>query len=165
MSVVATLVVSANGFTSLGTSSIAISSNADRTVFLARRRKADVIIVGGNTARMNPYNFTPAPLVILSRSLVNPVPMNRLAVLWNLSPDEAIKVARSEFGEGILIEGGISIINELIKKGALDSLELSVTPLIGDTGPCNWEELLSNFCNIEESVVDGTRFFSGILRR
>ncbi len=165
MSVVATLVVSANGYTSLGSSSIGISSSADRTVFLARRRKADVIIVGGNTARMNPYNFTPVPLVILSRSLVNPVPTNRLAVIWNLSPGAAIKVARSEFGEGILIEGGISIINELIRKGAIDALELSVTPLIGDSGPCDWEELLSNFCNIEESVVDGTRFFSGILRR
>lgn len=165
MSVVATLVVSVNGYTSLGSSSIAISSSADRGAFLARRRKADVIIVGGNTARMNPYNFTPAPLVILSRSLVNPVPMNRLAVIWNLAPVAAIQVARSEFGERILIEGGISIINELIREGALDSLELSVTPLIGNSGPCDWEELLSNFCNIEERVVDGTRFFSGILRR
>ena len=114
MSVVATLVVGSDGSTSKESRSAGVSSPEDRKAFLQRRREVDVIIVGGNTARHEPYNRTPVPLVVISRSLVNPVQGNHLALFWNCSPAMAVDKARSLFGERILIEGGVSMINELL---------------------------------------------------
>jgi len=68
MSTCASLVVGADGSTSKAGSSRGVGSSADRSVFLARRAEFDVIIIGGNTARNEPYTRTPVALVVLSRS-------------------------------------------------------------------------------------------------
>jgi len=128
VSIVATLVVGADGSTSKESRSAGVSSAADRKVFLQRRREVDCIIIGGNTARHEPYNRTPVPLVVISRSLVNPVQGNHLASLWNCSPIQAVERARTQFGENILIEGGITMIKELMDHNVIDQIELSVTP-------------------------------------
>ena len=111
MSIVATLVVGADGSTSKESRSAGVSSPQDRQQFLQRRREVDCIIVGGNTARHEPYNRTPVPLVVIYRSLVNPVQGNHLALFWNCSPVQAVEKARKLFGDKILIEGGITMIN------------------------------------------------------
>lgn len=160
MSIVATLVVGADGSTSQESRSGGISSAADRQVFLQRRREVDCIIVGGNTARHEPYNRTPVPLVVISRSLVNPVQGNHLALLWNCSPVEAVKKARTQFGEKILIEGGISMIDELIGHGVIDQLELSVTPATGGDDKIDWKALIAKFAHCQSHEVDGTTFYS-----
>ena len=160
MSIVATLVVDRDGSTSKESRSAGVSSAADRQVFLQRRREVDCIIIGGNTARHEPYNRTPVPLVVISRSLVNPVQGNHLALLWNCSPAQAIEKARAQFGDKILIEGGISLINELIEKKILDGIELSVTTATGGDCRIDWEDLLTNFKHCESREVDGTTFYS-----
>ena len=161
MSIVATLVVGIDGSTSQESHSAGVSSAADRQVFLQRRREVDCIIIGGNTARHEPYNRTPVPLVVISRSLVNPVQGNHLALLWNCSPSEAVKKAQKQFGNKILIEGGISMINELIDHGVIDQLELSVTPASGGDDRINWKSLLAKFTHCTSREVDGTTFYSG----
>ena len=161
MSIVATLVVGIDGSTSQESRSAGVSSAADRQVFLQRRREVDCIIIGGNTARHEPYNRTPVPLVVISRSLVNPVQGNHLALLWNCSPSEAVKKAQKQFGNKILIEGGISMINELIDHGVIDQLELSVTPASGGDDRINWKSLLAKFTHCTSREVDGTTFYSG----
>lgn len=160
MSVVATLVVGSDGSTSKESRSAGISSPEDRKAFLQRRREVDVIIVGGNTARQEPYNRTPVPLVVISRSLVNPVQGNHLALFWNCSPGTAVEKARALFGEKILIEGGISMINELISLKLIDRLELSVTPATGGEEKVNIKELLSNFSQVSQREEAGTLFYS-----
>ena len=110
MGIAASLVVGADGSTTKNHRSSGVGSPADRKVFLARRRTCDVIIIGGNTARNESYNFTPCPLVVLSRSELSPLPENKLVHLWNMTPASALKRARDEFGERVLIEAGISII-------------------------------------------------------
>lgn len=160
MSVVATLVVGTDGSTSKESRSAGISSPEDRRVFLQRRREVDVIIVGGNTARHEPYNRTPVPLIVISRSLVNPVQGNHLALFWNCSPAEAVTKARTLFGEKILIEGGISMINELISHSMIDQLELSVTPATGGDDCIDIAELLSHFAHISQREESGTTFYS-----
>ena len=104
MSVVASMVVGSDGSTSKDSKSAGVSSPADRRAFLSRRRSVDCIIIGGNTARNEPYNRTPVPLVVLSRSLVNPVIGNHLALMWNTSPADAIERALRTYGSNILIE-------------------------------------------------------------
>ena len=160
MSVVATLVVGQDGSTSIHGRSGGVSSAKDRQTFLQRRREVDVIIVGGNTARVEPYNKTPVPLIVISRSLVNPVQGNHLALFWNCSPVDAVSKARRLFGEKILIEGGISMINELIEHKVIDQLELSVTPVTGGEHQINWQELLANFDHCSSTEVEGTVFYS-----
>ena len=160
MSVVATLVVGVDGSTSKESRSAGVSSPADRKIFLQRRREVDCIIVGGNTARHEPYNRTPVPLVVISRSLVNPVQGNHLALLWNCSPVQAVEKARAQFCENILIEGGITLINDLVKNKIIDRLELSVTPAVGGEDRIDWKELIAQFSHCTTQEIDGTVFYS-----
>ena len=160
MSVVATLVVGSDGSTSKESRSAGVSSPADRQVFLQRRREVDCIIIGGNTARHEPYNRTPVPLIVISRSLVNPVQGNHLAHFWNCSPKQAVEKAQKQFGDKILIEGGVTMINELIDQSIIDELELSVTPASGGQDRVDWKGLLAKFAHCQSREVDGTTFYS-----
>ena len=160
VSIVATLVVGTDGSTSKESRSAGVSSPADRKIFLQRRREVDCIIIGGNTARHEPYNRTPVPLVVISRSLVNPVQGNHLASLWNCSPVQAVEKARIQFGQKILIEGGITMINELIEHNVIDRIELSVTPASGGEDRIDWKALIEQFSHCQSREVDGTYFYS-----
>lgn len=165
MSVIASLVVGSDGSTSKDTKSAGVSSPADRRSFLARRRNVDCIIIGGHTARNEPYNRTPVPLVVLSRSLVNPVIGNHLALMWNASPADAVERALRTFGSNILIEGGYSMISELIDANLLDGLELSVTPESGGEGIIDWKELIARFDSYERTEDEGTFFYHAIKKQ
>jgi riboflavin biosynthesis pyrimidine reductase len=160
VSIVATLVVGVDGSTSKESRSAGVSSPADRKIFLQRRREVDCIIIGGNTARHEPYNRTPVPLVVISRSLVNPVQGNHLASLWNCSPVQAVEKARTQFGQNILIEGGITMIHELIGHNVIDRIELSVTPASGGEDRIDWKALIAQFSHCQSREVDGTYFYS-----
>ena len=159
MSIAATLVVGADGSTTKSHHSSGVGSPADREAFLARRRTCDVILIGGNTARNESYTFTPCPLVVLSRSEFSPLPENKLVHLWNMSPASALKRAREEFGERVLIEAGIAIINQLLADALIDEFFLSVTPERGGENLIDWRAILTGFLHVEKSEVDGTLFF------
>jgi riboflavin biosynthesis pyrimidine reductase len=160
MSTVASLVVGRDGSTSKDNSSNGVSSDADRKAFLARRRKVDCILIGGNTARHEPYKQSPVPLVIISHSHINPVAGNDLSHLWNMSAAEALTKAKAQFGERVLIEAGTSIIFELVDLGLVDQLDLSVTPVTGGDHPIDWQALLNKFTHHTLTSVDGTDFYS-----
>jgi riboflavin biosynthesis pyrimidine reductase len=158
MAVFASLVVGADGSTSKGGNSRGIASGIDRTTFLARRRSADFLLIGGATARTEPYHRTPVPVVISSRSLISALADNRLAHWWNLSPTQALARGKKLFGPNVLVESGPAIINELIANGVLDGIYLSVTSVIGGESPIGIEKLLGNFQEIEQEMIDGTNF-------
>ena len=160
MTVTVTLVVGADGSTSKNGNSAGVSSAADRSAFLARRRSADCILIGGNTARTEPYHRTPVPVIVLSRSLINPLADNRLAHCWNLSPIKAIERATTTFGPNIHIEAGAGIIRELIAANLVDAIELSITDVIGGEDVINVSELLAHFPHQSEEIDSGTRFIS-----
>ena len=98
MSVTATIVVGTDGCTSLDGSSTQVTSDADRQNFLKRRRMVDCIIIGGNTARNEPYVKTPVPLVVISR---HPHPNLPAAHVWNVDPCDGVIRAAKEFGENL----------------------------------------------------------------
>lgn len=160
MRVTVTLVVGADGSTSKDGNSAGVSSAVDRSAFLSRRRSADCILIGGNTARTEPYHRTPVPVVVISKSLINPLADNRLAHCWNLSPEDALDRASRTFGPNIHVEAGVGVIRQLIDAGRVDFLELSVTDVVGGEDLIDVDELLSHFSQIEEKLVSGTRFIS-----
>ena len=160
MAVTVTLVVGADGSTTKNGNSAGVSNLIDRTAFLALRRSADCILIGGNTARTEPYHRTPVPVVVISKSLINPLADNRLAHCWNLSPVEALERAAKTFGPNIHIEAGASIVRELIDAGSIDQLELSITDVAGGEDVIDVKELLSHFSQIDEKTEAGTRFIS-----
>ena len=160
MTVTVTLVTGSDGSTSKGGNSAGVSSAADRTSFLDRRRAAECILIGGNTARTEPSQRTPVPVVVISRSLINPLANNRLAHCWNLTPVKALDRAIKTFGPNVHVEAGASIIDELLSAGRVDALELSVTEVSGGEDKVDLAKLLSYFSQQSEKIVDGTRFIS-----
>jgi riboflavin biosynthesis pyrimidine reductase len=160
MTIVATLVVGADGSSTLAGSSEAISSPADRERFLTRRRLFDCLIIGGNTARSDRYQKTPVPLIILSHTRPDLMTTNPIAHWWNLPPKEAIARAREVFGEKIQIEAGISIILELLNRGLIDQLELSVTQVQGGENRIVVKEFLQFFTVVDKTYINGTTFYS-----
>jgi len=160
MAVIATLVVGADGATLKAGSSMGVTSAADRARYLTNRKLADCILIGGNTARSEPYLKTPVPLVVVSRGDINPLVANPRVHLWNLSPVLALDKAIATFGPRINIEGGASLIMELIAARRIDVLELSITTAIGGEKPIDIEDVLHNFSTISESIVDQTRLIT-----
>ena len=135
------LVIGADGSLIKNGSSREISSTADRQRFLALRRGFDAIVIGGQTARMEPYERTPVPLIILSRSLAKHA--NPKAVIWQCTPTEAIVRAVKEFGSHILIEGGPRLFRELLP--LIQTIHLTITNNSGDSSRIDWREEFPNF--------------------
>ena len=156
--VIATLVVGSDGSTAKDGSSRGVTSTLDRARFLERRRHVDAILIGGNTARTEPYRKTPVPVVVISTSMINALADNRQAYWWNASASEALERAQRLFGPTILVEAGASIINELIASGEVDRLELSVTQVSGGEDRIDIEKMLSHFEHVE-SVTEGETIF------
>lgn len=160
MPVIASLVVGSDGSTSKDGRSAGVSSAADRRAFLARRRSADALLIGGNTARNEPYQKTPVPVVVVSKSMLNPLANNRLAHWWNCDPIEALARAQRLFGDTIVIESGASIIEELIDAKQVDRLELSVTQVTGGEDLIDFKKLLSKFAYVAERTEEDTVFYT-----
>ena len=160
MPVIASLVVGSDGSTSKDGRSAGVSSAADRRAFLARRRSADALLIGGNTARNEPYQKTPVPVVIVSKSMLNPLSNNRLAHWWNCDPIEALERAQRLFGQTVVIESGVTIIEELIAAKKVDRLELSVTQVSGGEDVVDYQALLKKFANVTQRVEEDTTFYT-----
>ena len=165
MAVFASLVVGTDGSTAKGGNSRGITSGVDRTAFLARRRSADFLLIGGETARTEPYHRTPVPVVISSRSMINSLADNRLAHWWNLSAAEALAKGIKKFGENVLVESGPSIIDELLLSKALDGIYLSITSVTGGENPIDIAALLGNFVDIKRQEIEGTQFIEAKKRK
>jgi riboflavin biosynthesis pyrimidine reductase len=157
VSIVATIVVGADGSSTISGSSSEVTSTADRATFLQRRRLVDCIIIGGNTARNEPYSKTPVPLVVVSRQAHPNLPA---AHVWDLDPKDALTKALQEFGENILIEGGASFISYLLEQNLVDVLELSVTHATGGADIFDYERFLSLAHSVNKKVVSDTTFYT-----
>lgn len=157
MSIVATIVVGADGSSTINGSSSEVTSAADRATFLQRRRLVDCIIIGGNTARNEPYSKTPAPLVVVSKQEHPQLPS---AHVWDLDPKDALTRARQEFGDNILIEGGSFFISHLLEQNLVDVLELSVTNSTGGADIFDYKKFLSLAHRVTEKVVSDTTFYT-----
>jgi riboflavin biosynthesis pyrimidine reductase len=170
MRIVANLVIGADGATVLEGSSKALSSQADRSRFHALRKGASTILIGGNTARNEPYAKTPVPLVIVTAS--NQIPKevrnNPLAHIWNISPLEAILRIGDEsevFGSEILVEGGVQLLQELLDGDVIDELFVTQTQQPGGSKQISLKTLTAGFAEKSCEEILGDKFWHFVRER
>lgn len=165
MSVMANLVLGSDGSTTLDGSSKSLSSVDDRKRFHELRTRASAILIGGNTARSEPYSKTPVPLVVITRTGQIPenVRRNPLARIWELDPISAIEKARKEFGENILVEGGMNLIQELLLANQIKELYLTISYKSGGENIYDLSALTRDF-TVESSEKSGGETFLKLIR-
>lgn len=160
MRVLANLVLGSDGSTTLDGSSKSLSSTEDRKRFHELRAQASVILIGGNTARTEPYAKTPVPLVVISRSgdIPENVRENPKAQVWELDPISAIDKASEEFGECVLVEGGINLIQELLIANKIDELYLTLSSRSGGENVYDLSALTREFTVESSEKLAGETF-------
>ena len=161
--VTANLIVGKDGSTSKSGSSTPLSTQEDRDRFNALRLKNDLILIGGNTARREPYKRTPIPLYILTHTKVRLQPKNQLAKQFSLSAKEMIaeignKFESSKEGINLLVEAGPSLLTQMISDSLIDQLYLTVN--LDQTGDnqISISDLTSSFELVESEIVGSCEF-------
>jgi riboflavin biosynthesis pyrimidine reductase len=160
MRVLANLVLGSDGSTTLDGSSKALSSATDRKRFHELRAQASAILIGGNTARSEPYATTPVPIAVITRSgdIPESVRGNPKAQIWELDPISAIKKAGEEFGGNILVEGGINLVQELLIANQIDELYLTLSKKSGGENVYDLSALTRDFTVESSEKIDGETF-------
>jgi len=155
LNVIANLVVSSTGATSKNGSSIGLSSPADRKRFHELRSESDAILIGGSTARREPYKKTPIPLFIITHSLVRLQPKNQLAKQLNLPPAAALQEISNFFAQKeraqILVEAGPKLLTKMIDEGLIKTLYLTVNHETTGENIIDLADLVKNF-KLQSSV-------------
>jgi riboflavin biosynthesis pyrimidine reductase len=160
MSVLANLVLGSDGSTSMGGSSKSLSSAEDRRRFHELRAQASVILIGGNTARNEPYAQTPVPLVVITRSgeIPESVRENPNTHIWELDPISAVDKALKELGGTVLVEAGMSLIQELLVANKIDELYLTLSKISGGENVYDLSALTRDFTVESSEKIDGETF-------
>lgn len=143
-------------------SSKALSFPADRRRFHQLRAQADLILIGGNTARNEPYGTTPVPLLVLSRSALAPsVANNPRASVLNTSLAQALSHIDPEF-RTILLEAGPSLIKEALEAKLVETFYLTISNAEGDQDAPSYDmsSALGAYRLIAEEPVDDGTFFT-----
>lgn len=161
----ANLIVGSDGSTSINGSSMGLSNAEDRVRFQQLRLKSDLIVIGGNTARREPYKRTPVPLYILTHSKIKLQPKNQLAKQFQITPSELIaevaknfKSNRDQIPINILVESGPKLLFAMIKESLVDELYLTVNlSKIGDNR-LSIEELTKSFKLISKEIIKQCEF-------
>jgi riboflavin biosynthesis pyrimidine reductase len=149
-----------DGSTSLDGSSKSLSSAEDRRRFHELRAQASVILIGGNTARNEPYAQTPVPLVVITRSgeIPESVRANPNTHIWELDPISAVDKASKEFGESVLVEAGMGLIQELLVANKIDELYLTLSKISGGENVYDLSALTREFTVESSEKIDGETF-------
>ena len=159
MSVIASFLVGRNNASTLHGLSTGLSTPEDRTRFLARHRSAAAFIIGKESARRESYSASNVPIFVFSRNVARldfPHPM-----MQQVNVDrrllEITRLIDKRIEGDIVVEAGASLLSALIEVGAIDSLELTQSPIAGDGHFVDSESLLKHFVVEEDELVNGTR--------
>jgi riboflavin biosynthesis pyrimidine reductase len=160
----ANLIVGKDGSTTKSGSSIGLSTDEDRNRFKALRDKSDLILIGGNTARREPYKRTPIPLYILTHTKVRLQPKNQLAKQFTLTPLQMIEEIATNFNPSqtspinLLIEAGPTLLLQMIDQGLVDHLYLTINQQAVGENPISISELTDSFELISSEELPPCQF-------
>lgn len=161
--VTANLIVGHDGSTTLNGSSTALSTEADRLRFHQLRDHQELIIVGGNTARREPYKRTPIPLYILTHAKVRLQPKNQLAKQFQLTPAQLLTEISNNFQSqtspiNVLVEAGPKLLMQMIDQTLIDFLHLTINLRKQGENQISISELVKNFELLESEVIEDCEF-------
>lgn len=166
-SVIATanLIVGKDGSTTVAGSSTPLSTDEDRRRFHQLRTDSDLILIGGNTARREPYKRTPIPLYILTHTKVRLAPKNQLAKQFSMTPTQMISEISNNFppqnskaGIKLLVEAGPKLLQQMINDSLIDQLYLSINLEKTGDNQISIEALTSTFKLITTEVISACEF-------
>ncbi len=156
--VIANLVVAANGATTVAGRSAPLSSASDRQRFHQIRSKARSIAIGGNTYRSEPYGKTKLPVLVATRQVPQEGESEGLVRFLNNSPAEVIGIALSEYGEPVLVEGGVNFLQPLIEQRLIDTFYLTRSRKSGDGDFLDPSLLNSNYELVDSESIEENEF-------
>ncbi len=156
--VIANLVVAANGATTVAGRSAPLSSASDRQRFHQIRSKARSIAIGGNTYRSAPYGKTKLPVLVATRQVPHEGESEGLVRFLNNSPAEVIGIALSEYGEPVLVEGGVNFLQPLIEQRLIDTFYLTRSRKSGDGDFLDPSLLNSNYEIVDSESIEENEF-------
>ena len=161
----ANLIVGKDGSTTKSGSSIGLSTDEDRNRFKALRDRSDLILIGGNTARREPYKRTPIPLYILTHTKVRLQPKNQLAKQFLLPPEQLFKEISENFPPTdsssaikVLVEAGPMLLQSLIDQGLIDHLYLTTNLVKDGENRISVDHLVANFELVSAEIIEETKF-------
>ena len=166
-SVIATanLIVGKDGSTTVAGSSTPLSTDEDRRRFHQLRTDSDLILIGGNTARREPYKRTPIPLYILTHTKVRLAPKNQLAKQFTMTPAQMINEISNNFppqdskaGIKLLVEAGPKLLQQMIDESLIDQIYLSINLEKTGDNQISIEALTSTFKLITTEVISACEF-------
>lgn len=159
----ANLIVGQDGSTTLNGSSTALSTAPDRLRFHQLRDHQDLIIIGGNTARREPYKRTPIPLYILTHAKIRLQPKNQLAKQFQLTPAQLLAEISSNFQceqpqINVLVEAGPNLLMQMIDQSLIDYLYLTVNLDKQGENRISISDLVENFELLESEKIEDCEF-------
>jgi len=161
--VTANLIVGQDGSTTLNGSSTALSTAADRLRFHQLRDRQHLIIIGGNTARREPYKRTPIPLYILTHAKIRLQPKNQLAKQFQLTPAQLLAEISNNFQSEqpqikVLVEAGPNLLIQMIDQSLIDYLYLTVNLDKQGENKISISNLVENFELLESEKIEDCEF-------
>jgi riboflavin biosynthesis pyrimidine reductase len=161
--VTANLIVGQDGSTTLNGSSTGLSTAPDRLRFHQLRVHQDLIIIGGNTARREPYKRTPIPLYILTHAKIRLQPKNQLAKQFQLTPAQLLAEISNNFQcqqpqINVLVEAGPNLLIQMIDQSLIDYLYLTVNLDKQGENRISISDLVENFELLESEKIQDCEF-------
>jgi riboflavin biosynthesis pyrimidine reductase len=161
----ANLIVGIDGSTTSNNSSIGLSTDEDRLRFQQLRSRSDLILIGGNTARREPYKRTPIPLYILTHAKVRLQPKNQLAKQFSLGIGEIFSEISNNFPPtdstspiNLLVEAGPILLKQLVELSLIDNLYLTKNLEKGGENKISIAELTAPFRLVTSEIVGSCEF-------
>jgi riboflavin biosynthesis pyrimidine reductase len=161
----ANLIVGSDGSTTANNSSIGLSTDEDRLRFKQLRSKSDLILIGGNTARREPYKRTPVPLYILTHAKVRLQPKNQLAKQFSMGITDLFSEISNNFPPteitspiNLLVEAGPVLLQEMIDLALINHLYLTKNLEKSGENKISIEELTATFKLVSNERVGSCEF-------
>jgi riboflavin biosynthesis pyrimidine reductase len=159
MPIIANLILGRDGGTTVGGRSAPLSSALDRQRFHELRAMADAIVIGGQTARIEPYGKTPVPLIVVTKSAQLPalVRSNPFLQISNQGIPETLRSASLQFNT-LLIEAGATFVADALAEKLIDDLYITQVQTPAAAPYFNYSSLGSDFTLVQSEGFGGEEF-------
>ncbi len=161
--IVANLVIDQSGFTAINGKSRKLSTRLDRLLFHYLRSQSDVILIGANTARSEPYANHQIPVAVLTKSENFPESFFTglpPIILKDLDLEGALASLRAQGYKVILCEGGTNLLYQLLDNNLIDVFFLTINMRAqGDSKKFDVKKLSHNLDLVDECQDPDGNFY------